>query len=77
MSIDSWGGPPPFTLQPAAGILHVQDRHAAGRCLLLLQVYSGGSVDGAAALARGDSDIAFNWSGEPHVMSCAAAARGF
>jgi hypothetical protein len=31
---------------------------------LLPQLLSGGSVDGAAYLAEGKADIAFNWSGE-------------
>lgn len=30
---------------------------------LMLQLLSGGSVDGAAFLAEGKADIAFNWSG--------------
>jgi hypothetical protein len=32
--------------------------------LLLLQLLSGGSVDGAALLGSGDADMAFNWAGE-------------
>lgn len=31
---------------------------------VLLQLLSGGSVDGAAYLAEGKADIAFNWSGK-------------
>lgn len=37
---------------------------AAVCCCLLLQLLSGGSVDGAAFLATGKADIAFNWAGE-------------
>jgi len=30
------------------------------------QMYTGGSVDGAIRLNRGDTDIAINWSGGMH-----------
>jgi hypothetical protein len=32
--------------------------------LVAAQTYCGGSVDGAASLANGKTDIAFNWSGK-------------
>jgi hypothetical protein len=41
--------------------------------LFLLQLLSGGSVDGAAYLAEGKADIAFNWSGD-HA-GCALGKR--
>ncbi|GAX76784.1 hypothetical protein CEUSTIGMA_g4230.t1 [Chlamydomonas eustigma] len=40
------------------------------------QTYCGGSVDGAASLASGKSDIAFNWSGGMHHAK-KAEASGF
>jgi hypothetical protein len=40
---------------------------------LLLQLLSGGSVDGAAYLAEGKADIAFNWSGGHN--SCQQATK--
>ncbi|KAG2453086.1 hypothetical protein HYH02_002418 [Chlamydomonas schloesseri] len=40
------------------------------------QTYSGGSVDGAAQLASGNAEIAFNWSGGMHHAK-KAEASGF
>jgi histone deacetylase 1/2 len=40
------------------------------------RMYSGGSVDGAAALARGDADVCLNWSGGMHHAK-KAEASGF
>ncbi|GFH29185.1 histone deacetylase 1/2, partial [Haematococcus lacustris] len=40
------------------------------------QIYSGGSVTGAAMLATGQADIAFNWSGGMHHAK-RAEASGF
>lgn len=44
--------------------------------LYFLQIYTGGSVGGAALLNKGKSDIAVNWAGGAHHAK-KAEASGF
>ncbi len=49
----------------AKNVSHLDQSPHAFDCVRLLQVYSGGSVGGAALLNEGRADVYVNWAGEP------------